>query len=205
MIRAWYPSVITDPETDIKRWEKKPPPVEQVRPSHCSRCHVASRPPGGALRVVGHGVKPRQLQGPLVAGERPRQVEVFVRRFLCRSCHRTMTVGPRQMRAQRRYSASALLLALALWGLCGLSAGAIRKEVSPWQVPADVTGWGSLARWAKQGVAGKLWPLPGVPLGEAGSLREQVARLVYQLVAPEPGEDPRHFAHRAFAVGAGRG
>jgi len=116
-----------------------------------------------------------------------------------------MTVGPTVRFSRRLYSASALILALALWGLCGLSAGAIRKEVSPWEVPPEVVGWRSLRRWAEQSVAGKLWPLRGVPLGEAGSLREQVARLVHQLVVPEPGEDPRQFAHRAFGAVAGRG
>jgi hypothetical protein len=158
-----------------------------------------------ALRVVGHGVRRGQVWGPLVAGGPPRQVEVFVRRFLCRNCNQTMTVGPRVRLTQRLYSASAVVLALMLWGLCGLSAGDIRKEVSPWQVPKEEVGWKSVRRWAQQAVAGKLWPLRGVPLGEAGSLREQVVRLVHQMVAPELGEDPRQFAHRAFAQVAGRG
>lgn len=197
-----YPPTMPDPAADVERWRTLPT-VAQVRPAHCRWCNAASQPVGRPLVLVGHGVRRRQLWGPLQPEGPPCMVEVFVRRFLCRRCQQTVTVGPRQRQRQRLYNASTILLALALWGLCGLGSVALRALLSPWR-GATTPSWASLGRWVKAALAGTLWPMEGMPLGQ-GSLREQVARLVQQWVGQELGEDPRVFAHRAFCVWAGRG
>lgn len=197
-----YPGTMPDPQADIEHWMTAPP-VAEVRPTHCRWCKAASQPVGRPLVLVGHGVRRRQLWGPLQPKGPPRLVEAFVRRFLCRQCQQTMTVGPRQRQRQRLYNASTLLLALALWGLCGMGSVALRALLSPWQGTAPQS-WASLRRWVKAALAGQLWPLSGSPLGQ-GSAREQVARLVQQWVGQELGEDPRDFAHRAFCTWAGMG
>ena len=39
---------LPDTTTEIQRWQK-PPPVAQVRPTHCRHCHSASKPQGQPL------------------------------------------------------------------------------------------------------------------------------------------------------------
>lgn len=197
-----YPLVVQDLEAEIKRWQT-PPPVAQVRPTHCTWCKAASQPVGKPLVLVGHGVRERQLRGPLRPQGPPRLVVVFVRRFLCRQCDRTLTVGPEPRQRQRLYSASTIMLALVLWSLCGLGSEALRERLCPWAETA-AGSWTTLGHWVKAALQGRLWPLAGTPLGK-GSLQEQVARLTQQWVGQELGESPQEFAHRAFCTARGMG
>lgn len=186
---------LPDTTTEIQRWQK-PPPVAQVRPTHCRHCHAASKPQGQPLVLVGHGLRQRQLRGPVEPQGPPRLVLVYLRRFLCRRCKGTMTVGPRPRQPGRLYSGSTILLALALWALCNQTSAALRALLCPWATSATGS-WASLGRWVKAALSERLWRHGGHPLG-LGSLRERVARLLRQWGAPEPGEDGRDFAHRLF-------
>src|SRR5580658_5811110 len=150
-------AVIVDLAAVVKQWEQQPPPVEQIRPSHCSGCKAPSRPFGQRLNVVGHGKRQRQVWGPLEPLGEPCIVLVWVQRFLCVLCKRSMTVWPPSVVPGRYYSASAILLALALWSVVGLSALSVRQRVSPWKTMGDsVAGWERLSNWVQAVEAGRL-------------------------------------------------
>lgn len=135
---------------DLKSWLKKPPGVEEARPGQCPACESPSRPAGGPLGLWGHGQRQRQQRGPLSAEGAPEIVVFAARRYLCRSCGAVLVVVPRGVAPRRHYSASAIALALALWGLLGLPPPQVRERVSPWRVvgAAAARGWATLRRWA---------------------------------------------------------
>ncbi len=54
------------------------PSVQEARPGQCPHCEVASRPVGGPLNLHGHGVRDRQLRGPLD----PQLLSLSLRRYL---------------------------------------------------------------------------------------------------------------------------
>ena len=88
---------------DVKRWQADLPSVDAVRPGSCPACSVASRPPGGGLRVHGHGLRSRDLWGPLEVGGTPVETEVQGRRYECQACGAVVLVVPRGVLARRRY------------------------------------------------------------------------------------------------------
>ena len=66
------------------------PSVEALRPTCCPYCgHVAQQP--SKLGVVGHGTYTRQVLGLI---SRSRQLMIWVRRYLCRGCQKTISVLP---------------------------------------------------------------------------------------------------------------
>jgi hypothetical protein len=182
----------------VKQWVDGPPPIADVRPACCRRCGRAARPVGAALALIGHGVRERQLRGPLVAGGPPVELTLYVRRFLCRSCEQTMTVGPSALVPRRLYSRGAIALALALFGLVQATTPQVRRQVSTWPITAgdaDAHGWPTLRRWI--GAAGAIFGVP-CALPKGAGLREQAARWAHLFAGHSPG-DPRARAHRAFA------
>jgi transposase len=72
------------------------------------------------------------------------------RRYHCLACGAILLVVPRGIRRRRLYSAGAIALALALWGVEGLAPGDVRARVSPWRIVGATAamGWASLRRWA---------------------------------------------------------
>ena len=196
------PVWITDLVNQVKRWEQEAPPLTEVRLTHCRWCEVPSAPVGAALNLIGHGKRRRQLRGPLEPEGSAQVVEVWVRRLWCRCCEGTMTVWPPRMVPRRYYSGSAMLMALALWSIVGLSAGETRERVNPWRHRgASVEGWASLRRWVKAAQQGRLWSkeLGGAWCGAAG--REEAARLVRILSGGPLHQEPGEEAHRAFGAG----
>jgi len=179
------------------------PAVEWLRPPHCDRCGAPSHPVGERLNLVGHGKRQRQVWGPLAPGDPASLVLVFVRRFLCLLCGRSMTVWPPSVVPRRYYSGGAILLALALWGLVGLSSMAVREQISPMkQVEPSVQSWRSLGRWVRAVLAGGLFA-GAVPVPWEGLSWRQAAARIVQVMAPGPlSESPQEQAHRAFYVGA---
>lgn len=137
-------------ELSVKQWQACPPSVEAARPGCCPCCGAASRPPGLALQVVGHGLRVRQMWGPPEAGSSATTGEVILRRYSCRSCGAVLMVGPRGLRRRHLYTASAIALALWLWSLLRWSARRVRERVSPWRLRGHDKRhrWRSLQRWA---------------------------------------------------------
>lgn len=166
---------IIQSEVQIKDWLKRLPRVEEVRPGACPVCQRASRPLGQGLRLWGHGLRQRQVRGPLSPQGAPQLVTVRVRRYQCQECGATVQVGPRGLLRRRHYAAAAVALAMCLYGLLGLSAAAVRKAVSPWTVvgAAAAGRWATLLRWGKAARNGTLYP----------SLRKSPAEFSLRLVA----------------------
>lgn len=187
----------------VKSWVEKQPSTDEVRPARCPVCSAASRPTGGCLVLHGHGLRERQLRGPMAIGESPRTVLLFVRRFECQRCGAVTTVGPSEMVTRRLFSSSAVALALALFGVLGLCATAVRKQVSPWSTvgATSATGWCTLLRWARAVRDGKLF-LSVRRAPADWCLRQVAERAATTLAAQAPlGQGPPDLAARAF-IGA---
>lgn len=99
----------------------------------------------------GHGVRPRQLWGPLEPEAEPQLTTVNQRRYKCTACGKAVTVGPSEALPGRLYTASAIALALALYGLRRLASAAVRALVSPMRTvgPTSAARWLTLKRWCR--------------------------------------------------------
>jgi hypothetical protein len=95
-----------------------------------------------------------------------------------------MTVVPTEALTSRLYTASAIALALALYGLEKLAAAAVRKLVSPMLIVGvtSVTRWLTLRRWCRDVASTRLFR---AVRRVDGSMRE-VAAGGGPLPAPEP-------------------
>jgi len=168
---------------EFKFWLAQPPPVGEARPTHCPCCGIASRPVGMPLQLHGHGARQRQLRGPAAPWARPSLVLCWVRRYLCQTCGQGCTVGPSDIAPRKLFSACAIALALGLWGLAGLPAREVRRQVSPWSVVGinAHSTWRSLRRWARAVRDQQLFKVRRTP--EAFSLRQIAARAASTLAA----------------------
>ena len=77
---------------EVKSWALGPPSCEAARPPRCPACKAASREPGRALVIVGHGLRERTVEGPVMADGPPVLTEVMTRRYRCRSCEAVLVV-----------------------------------------------------------------------------------------------------------------
>lgn len=175
-------------DVPVKSWAAVLPDVETLRPPRCPACAVASRPLGGPLGLHGHGVRGRQVLGALAWEAVPVALEVGVRRYVCTGCRATCTVVPCEVLHRRLYSAPAIALALALFGLLARSAARVRGAVSPWQHvgPAGAGRWDTLSAWVAALRAGTLWP--GLPACPAHWTRRQVAARAAAALAARASE-----------------
>jgi hypothetical protein len=147
-------------------------------------------PVGGGVVVQGHGLRVRQLRGPLAPHEAPAVTEIQLRRYRCIQCLALMTVTPAETLSRRLYSAAAIAWALALYGLSLLAPAEVRELVSPWRVVAasSATRWRTLSRWcraAAAGLFGRLPPLTGAT-GRQTAASAALAISAYATPAPEP-------------------
>jgi hypothetical protein len=161
---------------DVNTWAARPPAVADVRPAQCPACGVASRVPGRALTLHGHGVRARQVRGPQTPDGPPVQRLLDLRRYRCTACTAVLTVAPRDLLPHRLFAAPAIALALALWGLVRLTARRVRARVSPWTVvgASAGAGWSQLRRWAV--AAAGLFPGAALP-AVAGPIRGVAQRV----------------------------
>ena len=153
--------------------------------------------------VVGHGVRERQQRGPLDAGTLPTTVVIRVRRYLCRACGRALTVVPAEVTARRHYSASAIALAVALFGVTGLAQSEVRQRVSPWRIvgATAATGWAALRRWIRAIKDGALFA--GVRASPASfTLRQAAERAATTLAAYAPPAAATWLIERQAFAGA---
>lgn len=102
---------------------------------------------GAAIVVVGHGLRERQVRGPASACGAPVIRTISSRRYRCRRCGGLTTVLPRGLCARRHYSASAIGLALCLFGVRGLTVGETRRRVCPWRAGFETERWTTLSGW----------------------------------------------------------
>jgi len=162
---------------DIKSWMQRQPTVEETRPSRCPKCGAASHPLGNSIQLHGHGTRGRDVLHPAHPGGPATSFLLPARRYRCVPCRAVIVVVPREVRGRRLYSASAIGLALALWGLVLATAAEVRRRVCPAKIlgPAAATGWATLRRWARAVARGHLFastPTPDstAPLRRAAAL-----------------------------------
>ena len=187
-------------DRDVKSWERAPPSVQEARPACCPICAAASIDATGRVLVQGHGVRGRQRWGPADAEPTtPPAITVLAqRRYRCVRCRAIVVVRPKGELPQKRYTASAIVLALWLWSCELCSDAAVRERASPWPARgmSRPERWPTLRRWAKAAGAGALW---SSVRGDAGwTLRqyaERAARVIEQLADVAIGPPQR----RVFA------
>ena len=80
----------------------------EARPAACLDCKAASGPVGGRIQIHGHGLRERQVRGPLGPGEKAVAVGVPGRRYRCMVCGAVVLVVPREVLPRRQYSAAAI-------------------------------------------------------------------------------------------------
>lgn len=176
------------------------PTAAQVRPARCPRCGAASLPVGGGVVLQGHGPRKRQAWGPATAGGAPELRKTSVRRFLCKRCETTVTVAPREMLTKRRYSAGAIALALALFGLANLSLREVRGLVSPWPVLGNNAAqtWRTVPKWTEAVREGRLFEVRRPP--ESWTPHQVAERAATTLAARAPlSAEPADLVAAAFA------
>jgi hypothetical protein len=129
-------------------------------------------------------------------------ITVAVRRYRCQRCCGLTTVLPGGLCARRHYSASAIGLALCLFGLMGHSIGETRERVCTWQSGFDQNRWSTLRQWAAAVGAGRLLPriIAWRRWPEGMSFRAGAERAAACLCSLAPGLAT--LAERAFAGAA---
>lgn len=134
-----------------KLWLNGLPSVGDARPGTCPRCGVASRPVGGKIMLYGHGSKERQQRGPLEPQGEAVVSTIRVRVYHCQSCGAVIRTAPSTVWYRRLYSAPAIGLALAMWGLLNASVAEVRAAISPWKIIGHSAPgrWPTLRRWAQ--------------------------------------------------------
>jgi len=126
--------------------------------------------------------------------------ELLCRRYRCQRCGAILQVVPRGVLRNRLYSAAAVALALALWGVEGLAPAEVRRRASPWRrVGATAAeSWASLRRWARAVRAAALFARVRAAPADA-RLREVAARVATTLAAFAPSSaDALPLASRAM-------
>jgi hypothetical protein len=198
---------IVQADVDIKRWMTAVPAVHYLRPARCPCCDAAGRPVDGPLVMRGHGLRERQVCGPLQAGGAPQLVTVQARRYRCSACRAIVVVVPRGLLPRRRYTASAIGWVLARVGLDGATTPTVRAEVCSCAIlgVAAAERWLAPSRWIEASRRGQLFPRLGRHGAE--STRVQIAeRTAMQLVALSPrgdaGERAPHLAFLGAALAA---
>jgi hypothetical protein len=132
---------------------------------------------------VGHGVRHRIQRGPPAPGRPPIDGAVATRRYRCKVCGAVTVVAPRGVLRRRLYPATAIGLSLALFGIDGHNARAVREAIAPTcshRDPAEGATWTTLRRWAHEARAGALIDDSACPA--TFSLRQAAERVATSLM-----------------------
>jgi hypothetical protein len=111
------------------------------------------------------------------------------RRYECQNCGAVLVVEPRGVVARRHYSSLALGFALALFGE-GVTAAAVRRQVSPFSFDGAASGWRSLRRWIDAARRGVLFALMPALTGTAREIAAAAGRFVMAHAPPTLREAP---------------
>ena len=155
------------------------PSVDELRPCACPMCGQPARPPESPMMLVGNGTYRRQVLGLV---EPTEELVIFVRRYVCRGCRRSISVLPDALLPWRWYAGTAMLLALVSSLLLGQSAAAVRQCLT---LSSEASGWKTLDRWQRQLLA-PLWSWLAAQLGfkdhDPGADRPQRAERLRRLL-----------------------
>ena len=172
----------------ISSWLARFPTVDEVRPKVCPNCRRAKCVPEQPFVMRGHGIRSRQIRGPLEPGGPMRTVTVPARRYLCR-CGATCLVVPMGVLPHRRYSAAAITTAFVLYGISRLSLARVRTEMTgrspitndtsqPLAGRCSITNdWPTVRRWCTAVRTGSLFRCvrPSPPRASNQFVAERVA------------------------------
>ncbi len=192
---------VIHPYLDVNAWREQMPSAHEARPAFCPRCEAPSRPVGATLGLEGHGLRTRQVRGPLAPGEPPTTIQIDVRRYRCSACEAIITVLPRGLVSRRHFSGGAIAQALARYGLDGESQGQVRRHTSPWTVLGDAARarWATLRRWIAAIGRGALFPcVRAMPAWFTARQVAERAATTLAAFAP-PALAPRPLLEQAFA------
>jgi len=187
-------------DIDVNSWMQLPPGVRLSRPPRCPICDACGVHASGRVVLWGHGLRKRQLLGPLDAGGEPTVCELLLRRYRCQACRGVITVGPRGLLPRRQYSAMVIALALWLWAVHHLNDPAVRERTSPFadEGLSRPERWTTLRRWGRAVRDGRLWP--GLSIDPSWSLRrcaERAAHFVWSRGSPDAHTDEGRVFHGA--------
>lgn len=120
-------------------------------------------------------------------------VTVPCRRYRCQICGAVILVVPRTILPRRWYSASAIAMALALFGVGAAPAAEVRRQISPFRHVgyAATAKWVTLLRWCDAVRARRLFA--ETRACPASFSRRQVAErgaMALASRAPPPWDDP---------------
>ena len=117
------------------------------------------------------------------------EIDVPVRRYLCRRCEQTTSVLPDVLLPRRWYAAGLILEALRLWLVARLSALDVRRRLAlPVDDDACWWSWRSLRRWRRE-LLDRLWSGLARRLGARGpALERETARRRVTRLLREAGE-----------------
>lgn len=139
---------------------------------------------GSGLSLVGHGLRGRVQRGPPAPGEPPVDGCITTRRYRCKACGAVVAVAPRGVVRRRLYRATAIGLALALFGIEMHGAAAVREAIAPTtthRTAAEGATWTTLRRWAREAKAGALIDDAACPV--TFSPRQAAERVATSLMA----------------------
>jgi len=198
---AMYQSTLTiiHPSLCVNAWQARMPTGDEARPGCCPRCQAPSRPIGERIGLQGHGLRTRQLRGPLTPHAPPTTISIDVRRYGCQTCGAIITVIPRGMLPRRHFAGSAIAQALVRYGLANQSRREVRRHTSPWQIvgAAAQSGWATLGRWIGAIRRGALFPF--VRASPATFTARQVAERAATTLAALAPSTPGSLLEHAFA------
>jgi len=146
----------------------------------------------------GHGLRDRQVLGPLEVGAASTMSIVACRRYLCTACDAVVMVVPRGIEPGRHYGRAAICLALALWALAGQPTTVVRTQVCAWP-GRETTSWRTLGRWAAA-VASGAWPWGRAAMGLGA--RAAAARAAQIAAGLAPPMTPGPIWAQSYAGGA---
>jgi hypothetical protein len=168
-------------------------------------CGNPSHPLGGGLGVHGDGTVLRTVRHPRDADSAPIDWEIRLRRFCCTACGAIWLVGPCGVLSRRRYTAFAIVLALAAWMADGATARGVRAVHS--SIPFESfshTTWPAMLRWIDAVSSGRLFPCVrgSPPDWPRRRCAERVVSTIRAMAPPTPGTsiEQEVFAGAFFAA-----
>ena len=195
--------IVGQPAVSVEQLISRPllPSVDFLRPESCPCCGQPSRPPGKPLGIIGHGTYTRHVLGIV---EKARQLTIWVRRYLCRGCRKTISVLPADLYPGRWYAGFVVVMSLVLGLLRGIPVDEIRRQAGG---DGEGSGWKTLRRWQRQ-LLSPMWSWlareVGCATAPAHSREERTCRLRRLLALHSPGP-PELDQVRAVAAALVRG
>jgi hypothetical protein len=192
---------VVEIDVDVKSWEQSVPGVRDVRPPRCPCCTAPGVTADGRVVLHGHGLRVRQHWGPAEPEASPGMRMLVQRRYACQECGAVVVVRPRGTLPRKRYTATAIVLAMWLWAAELMTDAAVRSKIAiePTTGLSRPERWTTLRRWAAAARDGELWDCV---VGDASWTLRQCAGRAALIVAGFADVTLEHPHARVFAGAA---